>query len=599
MNRRAFRRAAATLATTVLVAAISASGASAASTFYVANSSSSSLTGFNVGDNGLPVSVGAPVPTVAVPRTVNFSPDATRLFQTNYTAPSASAWAINSAGGLTSLGAAVTTPNSSASSAIAPNGSTQYFSSGFNDAGVQAFRINADGSQQLIDSEFTDGNGDELVVTPDGTRLYSCSGYGVWGFSIAADGLLTAPPELSPVPGVPGCNALAVTPDGATLLLDSPSNTVTSRHINSDGSLTAINTVPGGLRPVNLAVGPSGNYVISFGLGNGPGTQPTVTSIAIAPDGTLTGGGPIFNTGAAGTFGSGGAVSPDGSVAYQHISTAGNNLFGFAVSGGGSIVPLAGSPFASGGTSNFQAHEAIAFKPFQGPVAKLAVSGRGATRTLSAEGSIDADSPIVTYEWNFGKGEEIGTASPILTHRFETPGVYTATVRAVSGGGCGVNLIYTGRYTLCNPGKTASVSVDALPPVIKKLKLTRTKFKVNKKAKAPKIAKKVAAGTLIKYALSEPATLKIQVEKPAGGRKVGRSCVKPGKSNKKKKPCVRYVSLGTALNLSARAGNRSTPFSGKVKSKVLKAGKYRLVLLASDAEGNTSKLSTAKFRIVK
>jgi hypothetical protein len=581
----------------------SASVAGAASTFYVLNAGDSQLTGFTAGVTGVPASLGVgSSPTGTIARAANISPDGTKLFQVNTTGPNVAAWSIAANGGLSAIGAPIAAPTDPQQSAISPNGRNFYVTSGLNNNGLQSYAINPDGTLAPIDFDATTGNGFSLAVTPDNRFLYYCTTGGLRGYSVSADGSLEPLAGVSPDPVSVRCTGITITPDGTRLVYGrSDGDTVYSMTIAQDGTLTARDSVAGGGADPNfIESGPNGNFVLAFNVGAGGATQPSVTSYSLAADGDLTIIGAPVTIGPAATFASGGSLTPDGLHAYSPLLSAGNNMAVLSVSSTGVMFPISGSPFPSGGSTGSNGRQSLAFKPAQGPVSRLSASGGGLTRTFSAEQSTDADSPITQYVWTFGPGETVVTSTPTTSHTFPALGTYDVTVRAISTDNCGVELIYTGRFTKCNPGSTATTTVDVALPLISGLKLSRSKFKVDKKSKTPQIAAaKTPSGSELRYALSAGGTVAIQIEKPSKGREVGANCVKPSKSNKKRKACTRNVAVGKALRLPAAAGSHTTPFSGKAGSKALKAGKYRVTLSLTDSFGLESLPKSANFTIVK
>lgn len=587
--------------------ALAFAGSSSAQTFFVGNPSSNTITSFNVGANGVPAATGAAATTTgAGPNSLNITPNGAVLTQANYTSASTVAsWAIGATSSLTSTGPAIATNEGPIQSAISPNGKFLYQTSGFGGAGIKAYAIGADGKLTLIETEPTTSNGNGISITPDGRYLYECTAIGgLWDFAIAADGSLSQLNGDGKVPGTNGCLGATITPNGQMLVTGelvggSSLDQIRSRRIGADGSLTSVDTETVGYRPDEISASPNGRFIVSFDKGSGGSTSASVSGTAIDADGQLTHKTTSFLVGAVGQFLGGGAISPDGLYGYAALAGAGNNIYGFKFDADGGVGETTGSPYPSGGSINsLAAHQVLAFKPAQGPVAKISSSGTGATRSFSAAGSTDADSAIGSYAWDFGDGQTASTATANTSHKFTTPGVFDVKVTAVATDNCQNVQIYTGRSTLCNPGSSATIKVDALPPTISGLKLSPSKFKVNKKAKAPKAAK-AAKGSFAKYKLSEAGTLTFQVQKPSKGRTVGKSCVKESKSNKKKKACTRYISVGKPWELPAAAGTRKTAFSGKVGSKALKAGKYRLSITASDALANVAAPKTAKFTIVR
>ena len=110
-------------------------------------------------------------------------------------------------------------------------------------------------------------------------------------------------------------------------------------------------------------------------------------------------------------------------------------------------------------------------------------------------------------------------------------------------------------------------------------------FGISNKAFAPKGRKPAKAsgvkrGAKFTYSLSEPARVAIKIERR-----------KPGKGR------ARYARVMT-IGGQQRSGKDSTPFSGRVKGKPLKPGKYRATIVATDAAGQVSAPRQLTFRII-
>jgi Ca2+-binding RTX toxin-like protein len=87
-------------------------------------------------------------------------------------------------------------------------------------------------------------------------------------------------------------------------------------------------------------------------------------------------------------------------------------------------------------------------------------------------------------------------------------------------------------------------------------------------------AKAASVGTVLRYRLSEAATVTVDVL--------------PSKGTK----------FLTRLTRRAKAGSRSLAFSGRVKGRTLKPGSYRMLVRATDAAGNRSAARTVRFKVV-
>ncbi|MEA2387402.1 MAG: Bacterial Ig-like domain, partial [Thermoleophilaceae bacterium] len=70
------------------------------------------------------------------------------------------------------------------------------------------------------------------------------------------------------------------------------------------------------------------------------------------------------------------------------------------------------------------------------------------------------------------------------------------------------------------------------------------------------------------------------------------------RTNRKRKPCSRFVRAG-AFAHAARAGSNRKGFSGRIGAKRLAPGSYRVTLVATDAAGNKSEPQQFAFTLVR
>jgi Tol biopolymer transport system component len=107
-------------------------------------------------------------------------------------------------------------------------------------------------------------------------------------------------------------------------------------------------------------------------------------------------------------------------------------------------------------------------------------------------------------------------------------------------------------------------------------------------------------GTRISYRLSEKARAALTFSRRAKGRRVGRSCRKPTRKNRRRRACNRYVKAGS-LQFDGRAGLNKVRFQGRLsRRKRLAVGRYRLTIAAKDGAGNVSQAAAPVFfRIVR
>jgi hypothetical protein len=101
-----------------------------------------------------------------------------------------------------------------------------------------------------------------------------------------------------------------------------------------------------------------------------------------------------------------------------------------------------------------------------------------------------------------------------------------------------------------------------------------------------------------RYTLSRAARVTLTIQRPGPGRKVGASCQKQTRKNRKKRKCTYYAPAGT-LTHAGKAGANTVPFSGKPGGKALKPGSYRLTAVAVATTGAKSAPVTAKFTVTR
>jgi uncharacterized delta-60 repeat protein len=109
--------------------------------------------------------------------------------------------------------------------------------------------------------------------------------------------------------------------------------------------------------------------------------------------------------------------------------------------------------------------------------------------------------------------------------------------------------------------------------------------------------RKRKTGTTVSYTDTLAATTRFTVLKPVRGVRDKRGrCVKPRKPLRGKR-CTRYVSVGGFKHADV-AGRNSFHFTGRVRGRKLRPGRYRLRAVPS-VGGTRGKAVTATFRIVK
>jgi hypothetical protein len=103
-------------------------------------------------------------------------------------------------------------------------------------------------------------------------------------------------------------------------------------------------------------------------------------------------------------------------------------------------------------------------------------------------------------------------------------------------------------------------------------------------------------GTTFSFRLDQAATVTLRIQRKLPGRRVGRVCKPPSRLLRFRPRCTRLV-LKATLRRTARVGRNRIVFSGRIRGRALKAGRYRAAFTAANTAG-TSALRALSFTIV-
>jgi 6-phosphogluconolactonase (cycloisomerase 2 family) len=189
-----------------------------------------------------------------------------------------------------------------------------------------------------------------LVVTPNNSLLYVGASTGIFVYFINSDGSLTTPTTGSQPAGV-FATSLAVSPDGQWLIaLDGTTQQLDIFQINSStGGLNTI-TAPatysatsGVWQPSQVRISPDGTLIFAAlgTAGDAVFTFNTTTGVAASSQTLATG-----NV-ATGDYG----LAINATTTYLYIARSGTNggVAVYSIGAGGALNPVNGTPFAAGG----------------------------------------------------------------------------------------------------------------------------------------------------------------------------------------------------------------------------------------------------------
>jgi uncharacterized repeat protein (TIGR01451 family) len=143
---------------------------------------------------------------------------------------------------------------------------------------------------------------------------------------------------------------------------------------------------------------------------------------------------------------------------------------------------------------------------------------------------------------------------------------------------------------------TARVTTQVVTPGVSRLRISPATFALG--TALPRLTRAPKTSTTISFSLSQPAKVTFTFLRPTAGRAVGRRCVRPTRSNRRRRHCTRYVSAGS-LTLQAAAGKRKLRFAGRLsRRRALRPGRYRLSVVAVDSVGNRSAPRQVNFKLL-
>jgi YVTN family beta-propeller protein len=412
------------LAAPVLCALALGIGVSAASaqTAYVTNLSADSVTPFET-ETGV---VGTAIPVGDNPRAVAVTPDGATAYVVNLESDDATP--IDTATG--TAGPAIDVGEAPVAIAIAPDGATAYVVDADSDEVTPI-----DVATNTAATPIAVGNAPAgIAISPDGSTAYVAN---VLDDTVSTIDLATGTPG-TPIAVGDSPVGLAISPDGKTAYVaNAKDDTVSPIDLASD---TAEAPIAVGDGPQVVAITPDGSraYVLDI-VGN------EVTPIDLAGravgEKIITGAAPFAV-----------AVAPDGSTLY--ITNAESST----------VTPVDTGTDAVGTAIPVDVAAGIALVPYQAPAAAFSAAAAPAGRETSfdASASSDLDGHPASYAWDFGDGESLVSSSPIVSHTYDAPGSYTATLRVTNAGGCSTEFVFTGQTAACN-GSPAAQTKRTLP----------------------------------------------------------------------------------------------------------------------------------------
>jgi len=182
--------------------------------------------------------------------------------------------------------------------------------------------------------------------------------------------------------------------------------------------------------------------------------------------------------------------------------------------------------------------------------------------------------------------------------------IASSEIYAMAADGSRVTRLTTNAVTDEEPDWQAipgsSMAHDSTPPVLSSASLRPKVFAAARsRSSKPRAGAKPSSrrGTTVRYRLSEEARVAFRFERKTLGRRVGGRCRRTTDRNRSRRPCSRYRPAGS-FTRESRVGKNRKRFSGRIRRKKLRPGRYRVTLRARDASGNRSRRRRLAFRMV-
>jgi len=207
--------------------------------------------------------------------------------------------------------------------------------------------------------------------------------------------------------------------------------------------------------------------------------------------------------------------------------------------------------------------------------------GQAVTFSGSATES-DPGETVTGLAWRFDDGgAATGTDAP---HAFATGGKHTATLTATDT--AGVTATATASVFVLAPGIPAITSIVLTPATFRAASSGASTAAKKRKARPP-------VGTKVRLVVGAPVAVTLRVQHLLAGRRAGKRCATPAKSNRRGRACSRTVTMPGTI---ARAAGASTTFrfTGRLAGRKLAPGRYRLL-----ARTGSTPEKAAPFRIVR
>jgi len=103
----------------------------------------------------------------------------------------------------------------------------------------------------------------------------------------------------------------------------------------------------------------------------------------------------------------------------------------------------------------------------------------------------------------------------------------------------------------------------------------------------------------LRFTLSEPATVRIVLDRARQGRRFRGRCLAPASAPRGRPRCTRLTPAGALTRKDRPAGPNTIALTRRIRGRTLAAGVYRAAIAATDAAGNRSTAPPIDFTVAQ
>jgi hypothetical protein len=347
--------------------------------------------------------------------------------------------------------------------------------------------------------------------------------------------------------------------------------------VYAQNSGTTAVTLRNNVLAANVANGAPNNCVAALTSGGGNLEDTTPSQCGLTAPGDRVGINPLLRT-----------LADNGGLTLTQRLLAGSP----AINGGGGCpaTDQRGVARPVGGACDIGAYELATPSATTGPASAVAET----SATLGGTAA-NPDVRAGSAHFDFGTDTTYGSQTSAQALAAGASGGVSAALTGLKPG-----TLYHYRLVASNPdGATAGADQTfktTLTPKLGKIGMKPTKFAASKGRGASISARR--RGATVSYTDNTAATSTFTVQTPRRGYRSGKRCVarKP-KGHKRARRCTFYKKVGSFTHKDA-AGKNSFHFTGRVKRKPLRPGRYRFEVVARE-NGLKSKKLHKSFRVLK